>query len=151
MNTDKLISTLRARGGYEVVDNNSGANQVRLIGRVPTPLVKGWLIIVRQLLVRSGSSDAPWTADISKSYFLRSGRVMFGWRLIFQGADIEQHIPDIITTITNSPRPRATVESQPLAGASASRNQQTPGSLKGAAPTGKSVVGPIASRMLTGR
>lgn len=149
MNIDDLIRTLKMRGGYEVVSNNSGANQVRLIGRVPPQLLKGWLIIVRQLLVRS--DEAPWSADISKSYFLRSGKVMFGWRLIFQGTDIEQHIVDMVTTITNSPRPRATVEEQPLAGASANRNRQTPGSLKGAAPTGKSVVGPIARHMLSGR
>jgi hypothetical protein len=148
MNIEDLVRTLKMRGGYEVVRNNSGANQVRLIGRVPSQLVKGWLIIVQQLLVRN--EQAPWSADISKQYFLQAGRVMFGWRLIFQGEDIKQHFVDIITTITNSPRPRATVEEQPLAGASASRNRQTPGSLKGAAPAGKAVVGRMASQLARG-
>jgi hypothetical protein len=117
-----------------------------LIGRVPNALVKNWLIIVRQLLIRG--AEAPWSVDISKSYFLRSGRVMFGWRLIFQGQDIAQHAVDMVSTITNSPRAKATIESQPLAGASANRNQQTPGSLRGAAPSGSAVVGPMASRMM---
>lgn len=146
MSIDDLIRTLRLRGGYEVVSNNSGTNQVRLIGRVPEQLVKSWLIIVRQLLVCS--SEASWSADISKSYFLRGGRVMFGWRLIFQGEKIDQHIADIVTTITNSPRPRAIVNEQPLAGASANRNRQTPGSLKGAAPAGKAIVGLMARQLI---
>lgn len=146
MNVDDLIRTLKLRGGYEMVSNNAGSNQLRLLGRVPSPLVKGWLVIVQQILLRS--AEAPWSADISKSYFLRGGRVMFGWRLIFQGEGIEQHINDIITTITNSPRSRATVNEQPLAGASANRNRQTPGSLKGAAPAGKAVVGPMARQLL---
>jgi hypothetical protein len=147
--TDELIKALRMRGGYEVVEKTAGANQVRLIGRVPSALVKGWLIIVRQILVRSGA--APWSADVSKSYFLRSGQVMFGWRLIFQGQGIEQYLPDIVATVVDSPRPKSTVMEQPLAGASANRNKQTPGSLKGAALTGKSVVGPVAHHMLSGR
>lgn len=146
MSVDDLISALKMRGGYEVVSNNSSVNQARLIGRVPTQLVRGWLIVVQQLLVQS--SKASWSIDISKHYFLRAGKVMFGWRLILQSPELESCMADIITTITNAPRPRATVDSQPLAGASASRNRQTPGSLRGAAPTGKAVVGPMASQML---
>ena len=145
---EELTRVLKMRGGYETVSRNSGPNQVRLIGRVPAPLVKGWLIIVQQLLVRG--AEAPWSVDISKSYFLRAGRVMFGWRLIFQGEDINQYADDIMATVTNSPRPRAVVDEQPLHGASAHRNRQKPGSLKGAAPVGKAVVGPMARQLVGG-
>lgn len=149
MKVEDLVRTLKMRGGYEVVKNTSGANRLRLLGRVPSQLMKGWLIIVQQLLVRN--EQAPWDVDISRQYFLNEGKVMFGWRLIFQGESIEQHFVDIITTITNSPRPRATVEEQPLAGASASRNRQTPSSLKGAAPVGKAVVGKMVRQLVQGQ
>ncbi len=149
MTVDELISVLQTRAGFETVKKNGSANQLRLIGRVPMPIVPNWLIIVQRLLLRN--EDAAWSVDVSKSYFLKAGRVAFGWRLIFQAKGIGQYIPDIAQTIVNAPRPKVTVEEQPLAGASANRNRQTPGSLKGAAPTGKSVVGPVARQMLTGR
>jgi len=152
MQVDSLLQQLRGRGGFEVVNNTSTAGQVRLMGRVKREAMPGWLIIVHRLLVRSNSQKS-WSVDISKQYFLRDERVVFGWRLIFQGKELEAALGDIIQSIVNAPRPRAFVEEQALAGARPNRNE--PGSTgKGAQGVLKAAVGPMAvaqAQFLAGR
>ena len=91
-----IVATLLECAGFEVVSHSGRETQARLLGRVPRPMVPGWLIIVRHLLMQSGSQG--WTVDISKQYFLRGGKVMYGWRLIFQGpmADHLHHVVQLV-------------------------------------------------------
>lgn len=151
MNADGLILKLRERGGFEVVNQAPSASQLRLMGRVPKPAMPGWLIIVQRLLIQA--SKAAWSVDISKQYFLRNDQVVFGWRLIFQGQDLEQHLPAIGQVIVNAPRARAFVSEQILAGASPTRNEPGPTG-KGAQGVLKAAVGPQAvaqAQFLAGR
>lgn len=142
---DSLIRVLHMRAGYEVVNHNSDTRQVRFIGRVPQDLVPAWRIIIRQLLLRSEATT--WSIDVSKQYFLRGGKLMYGWRLIIQAPDISVALPEVAQTITGAPRPRQVVEEQPLVG----RVDPKPGSFKGAAPAGKGVVGPKAIQQALNR
>lgn len=142
MKVDSLLYKLQERGGFEVVNNTPSANQVRLMGRVPKPAMAGWLILVQRLLLQSDRSPA-WSVDISKQYFLRNDQVVFGWRLIFQGKELEAHLYEIEQTITNAPRARAFVDEQILAGAQANRNAPN-SSGKGAQGVLKAAVGPQA-------
>lgn len=136
----QILQNLHVRGGFEVVNKSAKDTQIRLMGRVPKQSMAGWLIIVQRLLLASG---AGWSADISKQYFLRNERVVFGWRVIFQGPELETHITAIEQVITNAPRARAVVDEVPLVGARASRNE--PGNTgKGAQGILKAAVGPMA-------
>jgi hypothetical protein len=87
--------------------------------------------------------------DISKQYFLRNERVLFGWRLIFQGEGVAEHLPKICEAVSNAPRAKAVVEEQPLAGARGDRNAPRGG--KGAQGVLGAVVGPMAIAQQMGR
>ncbi len=142
MKVDSLLHKLQERGGFEVVNNTQGASQVRLMGRVPKPAMAGWLILVQRMLIQSDKSPN-WSVDISKQYFLRNEQVVFGWRLIFQGKELEAYLYEVEQTITNAPRARAFVDEQVLAGAQASRNAPD-ATGKGAQGVLKAAVGPQA-------
>ncbi len=154
MNADSLLNLLNKlhqRGGFEIVNRTASDKQARLMGRVPKPAMPGWLIIVQRLLLRA--DKAAWSVDISKQYFLRNDQVVFGWRLIFQGPELEKALPDIEQTVLNAPRVRAFVDEQVLAGASGSRNEPGPTG-KGAQGVLKAAVGPMAvaqAQFLAGR
>ena len=139
--TLNLLSKLQGRGGFDVVNNTATATQVRLMGRVPKAAMAGWLILVQRLLMRA--DGAAWSVDISKQYFIRNGQVVFGWRLIFQGPQLESHLGNIEQTIVNAPRARAFVDEQALAGARPDRNSPNAKG-KGAQGVLKAAVGPQA-------
>lgn len=140
MNFAELVRVLKMRGGFDVVNQSVTTNQIRILGRVPKDMMNAWLVIIHHML--SHSEAASWSVDISKQYFLRNGRVLFGWRVIFQGEQIEQHLPMICEAISNTPRPKVIIEEQRLHGASANRNSPRGG--KGAQGVLTAVVGPMA-------
>lgn len=134
---DELMRTLHMRAGFEVVNHSVNPTQLRFIGRVPKQHVSGWLIIARQMLLKSGGA---WTIDVSKQYFLRAGKLMFGWRLIIQSPNgVGAAISDIIKTVVGAPRPRQMVTEQPLVGRVTNYKN-----FKGAAPSGTVAVGAAA-------
>ena len=107
----ELIRVLQQKGGFECLEDGGctfvRGVQLRLLGRVPQVAEKSWKRVRNQvqLAVRAGK---PWTVDISRWYFLLDGteQELFAWRLLFQvpgGADIEQHLPDILATVTTVP------------------------------------------------
>lgn len=141
---EEFERVLRLRGGFEAVDHQHSANQVRLLGRVRAPSTNSWLVVVHHLLSAADKADG-WSVDISKQLFLRGGKVMFGWRLILQGTDIAERLTPIIQLIAASPRVRAIIEEQALPGASSSRNAPSlANGGKGAQSSLKSTVGPMA-------
>jgi hypothetical protein len=146
MALDDLKSTLHNRAGYQVVEGSSSENQIRLVGRVPPNAMSYWVLIVHRLLVVSGQS--PWKVDISKTYFLRemkSGKKLFyAWRLIFQATGVMEHVPHIVETINNTPRPsKVELTEFPLTGYSPNRNRLVNG--KGAGSVDRMPLGPMAA------
>ncbi len=140
---DTVMHALAARAGFETVNKQHGPTQLRLIGRVQRAAVGGWLLVVHRLLQSSGTKG--WTADISKQYFLRDNKLVFGWRFILQGENIPQHYPAVVQLIASSPRARAVVEEQALPGASSGRNAPSLQSRgKGAQSSLNASVGPFA-------
>lgn len=140
MNLAEFVRLLKMRGGFELVNHNSTVNQVRILGRVPKESMNSWLVIIHQLLKLSESSS--WSADISKQYFLRQGRVLFGWRVILQGENVEGYMGVLCEAVSNAPRPKVILEEQRLYGASPDRNAPRGG--KGAQGVLTAVVGPMA-------
>lgn len=144
---DQLKNLLRDRAGFEVVDASSTDAQVRLVGRVPANAGSQWVLIVHRLLEMSRKS--PWKVDISRNYFLRdlsSGpKLFYAWRLIFQSPAVESHLTEIISVISNSPRPsKVELQEFPLAGVSSRRNELRNG--RGAGLVDRTPIGPMALR-----
>jgi hypothetical protein len=143
MKPDDLIRTLQMRGGFELVNQQASANQLRLLGRVSRQASNGWLLVLRQLL--RAADRSPWSIDISKQYFLREDKVMYGWRVIVQAEGVAQHYADVIKVIATTPRPRAIVDEQPLPGVRGDRNAPSVSNRgKGAQGSLSAVVGPMA-------
>jgi hypothetical protein len=102
---------------FEVKQDNETPKQLRIIGSCDHERWPFLLPVIHALLTQSGQPTALWTCDISKMYILREGKVLYGWRIIFQGDDLARHYEQIIATITAAQRPaRVEVESMLLPG-----------------------------------
>lgn len=141
----EVTSALRAKCQYEVVSAEEKESQVRLVGRIKegqtTTPMKNWLLLLHHLLSNQG---AAWKVDASKYYFLSGGRLVFGWRLLFQGAGIASQYGEIAAVIGSAPFDNSVeVTSVRLGGVDADRNAGGVGR-RGASPIDKAVVGPMA-------
>lgn len=118
---DDLAKALAQRSGFEPLDINASANQIRVIGRVHPNGSSQWVLLVHHLLLTC--EKTPWKVDISRYYFLRqmeSGqkRLFYTWRLLVQGQEVSQHLPRIIQAVASAPRPnQVELQEFPLAGA----------------------------------
>jgi hypothetical protein len=117
---DDLKALLATRTGFEVLDLQLSANQLRIVGRVLPNASKHWVLLVHRLLTVSKSSA--WKVDISRNYFLRSvgdtERLFYTWRLIFEASNMASQIESIHAAVNSAPRPaRVELEEFPLTGA----------------------------------
>lgn len=142
MNTTPLVTAFKSVF-FEVLDQGVGETQLRLLGRLPQERVGDWLVFMHHICTKMQSHK--WKVDISKSYFLRDGKIVFAWRVIFQAPDIEAELQNIINVVSTSPKSSRTAETTSirLGNASANRNAYRNG--KGAALLGKARVGPRAT------
>lgn len=146
----QLGMALKLRCGFEVVQVTPSEKQLRILGRLPQLRMGDWLLTIHHIITHVTDNSPGWTVDISKHYFLRGPKVVFAWRLIFQGPDIVRQVPSIINTINGSPRSNRTeINEMPLIGASADRNAQSPTG-KGAGLMGTVAVGPSMKARLSG-
>jgi len=141
MQVEDLLHKLQVRGGFETVNDTKSNTQLRILGRVPKESMNMWLIVVQRFLAASEKSD--WTVDVSKQYFLKNDRVVFGWRLIFQGSTVWDQLAELGQIVTNSPRPKTMLDEQPLPGVHGDRNVPS-ATGKGAQGVLKAAVGPVA-------
>jgi hypothetical protein len=143
---NQLKAALAQKTTFEVVSATFEGGKVRLLGRVrPTQNTGMLLKVMSNLLAAADSAD--WNMDASKQYFLRNGRLTYGWRFIFQGQDIEANLLKIVAVIAGTKHVVQQLTEVRLHGGGLDRNVPSPGG-KGAAPTGKARVG--AARMLPG-
>jgi hypothetical protein len=134
-----LFQALALKSKFEVVDHSPSANQLRIIGRIPSDAagqyMQNWLVIARNLLLAQ-ENGSKWHVDLSKQYFLKgaagSKKIVYGHRLIIQAENVAQYYDEIIAVILESkPSAVTSVDSFPLPGADGTRN--TPKNGKGAA------------------
>jgi hypothetical protein len=105
-----------------------------------------WLAVVQGLLQAAElEAGHGWSVDISKQYFLRSSKLFFGWRIIVQGANLPAVLQKITEVIQRVPPVTAQLDEVPLH-ARPDRNALRNG--RGAQPTEKAVVGPLAKASL---
>lgn len=148
MSTLANIKVALAKRGFEVVDAQEQPRQLRLMGRVASDVNIGrnWLLVVHKMLSSSANEANAWKVDASKQYLLHGNRVLYAWRLIFQGERLAASYGDIVASITTAPKSnRVEVTEFALPGMRANRNMGGPG--KGSAgPIGTIRVGAEAKR-----
>ena len=141
---ETLKRVLAARAGFETIEEQVGDNRVRFFGRVRPHNMPAWLAVMRTILIASGQS--PWTADLSRQYFLRGDKVFFGWRIIIQGTGVQQYLGHVCQVLNSAQMPAARqLEEVPLH-APPNRNALRNG--KGAQGTLSAVVGPMAKAQM---
>lgn len=142
---------MQKKAGFEAVSvSEPSPNQLRALGRIPEDIggmnMGNWKILMYRLYTVMG--DRPWKVDISKSYFIKeeTKKLVFAWRVIIQGENLAQHLPEIIQVVTSSPvSARSEVTEIPLAGAAGNRGKVT-GGRRGAGPSSQMLVGPAAAQ-----
>lgn len=123
MKSQELLVALKTKAGFQTVGApTESENQIRIIGRLPSNQgIESWLLVIRQMLLTS--EEAPWKVDVSKQYFLKGNRVVYGWRLILQAEDVASCLPAITQSVMSSPKPsRQEVTEMALPGAGPDRN-----------------------------
>ncbi len=149
MAADLLFQALRKKAGFEPVSiAEPNPNQLRVLGRVLEDTggmnMNNWKILMHRFYTTMVSR--PWKADFSKSYFVQeeTGKLVFAWRLIFQGENLAQFYPELAKLAESSPvSARGDITEMVLPGASRDRHS-THGGRRGAGPAGKVLVGPLA-------
>lgn len=140
MDTAELQSLLKGRG-YTTKDVAVTKTQIRLLGSVPEQGAEAasYSVLRSHLLLNFPLTD--WTADISRWYFARNGKVWFAHRIILQSDSIETAYPSILKMIREAPlASRVEVLQVPLPGATAARaNRSNVGAI------GTVVTGPAAA------
>ncbi len=112
MEPRELYQVLYAKAGFEVVNDHVGEKQLRVLGRVDNKRMPVWLVVIQRLLAKAEQSS--WNVDISKQYFLRDGKLLFAWRVIFQGDEIGGHLQEIADIATEAPVMRQEIMEVPI-------------------------------------
>lgn len=102
---NEVFGVMIRKTGFEVVTEKEGVNQLRFIGRCSPERFNFLLPVMHQLLTASARPDTRWTCDISKMYMLSNGRVLYGWRFIFQAERIAECYDEIVAIVQAAPRP----------------------------------------------
>jgi hypothetical protein len=141
-----LFAVLQRKAGFEAVSHTPSATRLRVMGRLPIDRagmnMANWKVLMDRLFVAM-ERGRPWTVDISKMYFRKGGKLVYAWRLLFQGDNIEGHFKDIINVIQTSPgAARPEPEEVKLYGR---QSNDTSGGKRGAQPVLSAVVGPMAA------
>lgn len=132
MTETDLQAALLETVGFETKTVVGAPKQIRLLGRVPQAGITAWLTMLESLL-RVSEESKLWGFDASKQYFLRGNKLLYGWRLIFQGEKLTDALPSVVQLI-RSARPSAAMMVEVPLHASPTRNMPKNG--KGATATG---------------
>jgi len=99
-----IYAALAKKCAFEVVQDNETARQLRIVGRCHYERWPFLLPVVHTLLSHSVQDTVPWTCDISKQYTIRDGKVLYGWRIIFQGDALSRSYEQIVAVINSAQR-----------------------------------------------
>ena len=116
-----LARAIEASGTAEVVRCSVSSSSVKVLFRVFEKRL--WLGILEYALSRADG----WDAHVCQQYFMRGGRLVYGWNFILQSKNLVQAVQkaakvlaaasEVIPRIT----PRGPLDSYPLVGASPGR------------------------------
>jgi hypothetical protein len=144
-----LINVLASRAKFEPVEVDEKPTQIRMLGRVRTDAhasaMDNWLAMMNAIAEREEHEGCTWKVDISRKYFRRNGRLIFAWRLIIQGENLEASLPELVAAAQSTAavaKSYRELDEIPLPGVRGDRNAHING--KGAGATGKVLTGPMA-------
>jgi len=144
----RLYAALQAKVGLDVGEEDVSAKQIRVLFRMPDSQMRQWLVVMHQIL--SKESQASWSIDISKKYFLMRGKTVQGWRLILRSESLDAAVSQLTSVVNGSPNARFQVEQVPLIGRSVERNMLS-ATGKGATMIGGDAGVPPIATMMGGR
>ena len=116
-----LKEALEATGATEVLKASGEGDTVKLVFRVHRK--KAWLGILEYVLARA----AKWTAHVCQQYFLRDGKLVYGWTFVLRpNSKLDEAIEEARTLLaqasTTVPRlTRSAPDTFPLVAASPRR------------------------------
>lgn len=143
-----VYAALMQKCGFEVLEEQEGAKQLRIMGRSQRERWPFFLPVIHRLLKTSKAAGNPWTCDISKMYLENNDKVFYTWRIIFQSADVKAQYANIVGAIRSAPQPaRVELDRQLLPG-------YKPGDVRGgvnAKGKGVSSAGSLPMAMTRGR
>jgi len=142
---ETLKRALATKAGFEAIEEQVSDTRIRFFGRVRPQNMPTWLAVMRDILI--ASSQAQWTADLSRQYFLRGDKVFFGWRIIIQGPEVQQHLNHVSQVVNSTQMPTSRHQLDEVAlHAPPNRNALRNG--KGAQSSLRAVVGPMAKAQM---
>jgi hypothetical protein len=119
-----LADAIQKTGVAEVLKISQSADKVSLVCRVSDK--KAWCTMVEYVLARKKK----WSEHICQQYFMRNGRLVYGWNFILMSSDLADSVKDACKLIRASvgiAKQLAPVGSQldsmPLVGVSRSRSE----------------------------
>ena len=104
-----VYKALAQKANFLVKQETETPKQLRIVGRCLPEHWAFFMPVVFKLLEGSEREDLPWSCDVSRQYLLKSGKVVYGWRLIFQATSPDTKVEDtyksICSTILSAPLP----------------------------------------------
>lgn len=135
----ELLSVLRAKAGFDPVQQAQEDNRIYLFGRIKGQDISNMLVLTSRLLLAAPTAN--WSVDVSQAYTIKNGKLAKGWRVIVNADDVQSALAQVVATIKSAPSARQRqVEEFPLSGCSASRSGQDARG-KGASTIGQAVIG----------
>lgn len=102
---EDVFLALTQKTGFEVITPSELPNQLRIVGRCHPNQWNFFVPVIHVLLNTAAAEGSKWTCDISKQYVIRGTRVLYNYRLIFQGENLRECYGLIIATIRSASRP----------------------------------------------
>lgn len=99
-----LLEALKQKASFETLTHMPKASQLRITGR-NHPDRWSFFLPVIYTLQRTAAKDEHWSCDVSKQYFIRNDRIVYTWRLIFQGEDLASKYGYIANVVRGAPNP----------------------------------------------
>lgn len=100
-----VYAALMQRCGFEVLKEQETPKQLRISGRSHLDRWPFFAPVIYQLLEASAKPGSAWTCDVSKMYIIHNNKILYTWRLIFQGDDLARQYQSIVSAIMASPQP----------------------------------------------
>jgi len=123
-----LASAIETTGVAEVIRSSTSGNAIKVLYRVGEK--RTWLGILEYVLSRASR----WSAHACQQYFMRGGKLVYGWNFILQGevaedgVDLERVTKTVAQLFTEASRvipkviTRGPIDTFPLVGAGKHRN-----------------------------
>lgn len=100
-----VFIALAQKTAFEVVTEVETEKQLRISGRVHPSQWNFFVPVIYALIKAQNTPGNLWTCDISKQYIIHVNRILYSYRVIFQGEALAAQYASIVSTIRGAARP----------------------------------------------